>query len=137
MFRAASISVSAQINHQVQYSLGKMQQHLKIGQLFPIRQHSLLQLVWACSISSHRLSFNVLASSDRSSEYWDLFVGPVSIATITTTISATPIPTSELIDPPPLYYYSFPTGHQAPLVSKNEKLEIPIWVLVGVASAAS
>jgi beta-glucosidase len=38
-----------------------------------------------------------------SAEYWDLFVGPVQTATINTTVEATPIPTSELVPPPPLY----------------------------------
>jgi len=107
-----------------------------MDQLFPIRPRFLLQLRSICNVSIRHLSLDVLLSSDYSSEYWNLFVGPVSTATITTTVSATPIPTSELIPPPPLYYSSFPTGHQAPLVSKNESWKFPSGFWWGVASAA-
>ncbi|KAL3427932.1 beta-glucosidase [Phlyctema vagabunda] len=69
-------------------------------------------------------------------QYWDLLVGPVASATINSTVAATPIPTSELIPPPPLYYSSFPTGAQAPLVSKNESWKFPSGFFWGVSSAA-
>lgn len=69
-------------------------------------------------------------------QYWDIFVGPVEHATINTTISATPIPTSELIPPPPLYYSPFPSGHQSPLTAKNESWKFPKGFWWGVASAA-
>ncbi|KIN06302.1 glycoside hydrolase family 1 protein [Oidiodendron maius Zn] len=69
-------------------------------------------------------------------QYWDLFVGPVQTATINTTVEPTPVPTSELIPPPPLYYAPFPTGHQSALVTKNESWKFPHGFYWGVASAA-
>ncbi|RDW73509.1 glycoside hydrolase family 1 protein [Coleophoma cylindrospora] len=69
-------------------------------------------------------------------QYWDLFVGPVATATINTTVAATPVPTSELVPPPPLYYSSFPTGAQNPTVLKNESWKFPSGFFWGVASAA-
>jgi hypothetical protein len=73
---------------------------------------------------------------DTLTEYWDLFVGPVQTATINTTVSATPVPTSELVPPPPLYYSPFPSGAQNPLTSKNESWKFPSGFWWGVASAA-
>ncbi|KAM0132645.1 hypothetical protein ACHAP3_006315 [Botrytis cinerea] len=69
-------------------------------------------------------------------QLWDLFVGPVETATINTTVSATPVPTSELIPPPPLHYSSFPSGAQVPLAQKNESWKFPSGFWWGVASAA-
>jgi hypothetical protein len=69
-------------------------------------------------------------------DLWDLFVGPVSTATVNTTVSATPIPTHELIPPPSLFYSSFPSGQQIPLASKNESWKFPAGFWWGVASAA-
>lgn len=69
-------------------------------------------------------------------DLWDLFVGPVSTATVNTTVSATPIPTNELIPPPGLYYSSFPTGQQIPMLSKNESWKFPAGFWWGLASAA-
>jgi beta-glucosidase len=69
-------------------------------------------------------------------EYWDLFVGPVQTASINTTVEATPVPTSELVPPPPLYYASFPGGHQVAQVAKNESWKFPKGFFWGVASAA-
>lgn len=73
---------------------------------------------------------------NSSPEYWDLFVGPVQTATINITVSATPVPTGELVPPPPLYYSPFPTGAQNPLTSKNESWKFPSGFWWGVASAA-
>ena len=69
-------------------------------------------------------------------DLWDLFVGPVSTALVNTTVAATPIPSSELIPPPGLYYSSFPTGQQIPVVTKNESWSFPKGFWWGVASAA-
>jgi beta-glucosidase len=69
-------------------------------------------------------------------EYWDLFIGPVSTATVNTTVSATPVPTNELIPPPGLHHSSFPTGKQIALVLKNESWSFPKGFWWGVASAA-
>ncbi|PQE19413.1 glycoside hydrolase family 1 protein [Rutstroemia sp. NJR-2017a BBW] len=69
-------------------------------------------------------------------QFWDLFVGPVATATVNTTVAATPIPTNELIPPPPLYYPSFPVGAQVPAVTKNESWKFPAGFWWGVASAA-
>lgn len=69
-------------------------------------------------------------------EYWDLLIGPVSTATINTTVAATPVPTNELTPPPGLHYSSFPTGQQIPLVNKNESWSFPKDFWWGVASAA-
>jgi beta-glucosidase len=67
---------------------------------------------------------------------WDLFVGPVQVATINTTVSATPVPSSSLLPPPGLYYPSFPSGQQVPGMAKNESWEFPKDFWWGVASAA-
>jgi hypothetical protein len=67
---------------------------------------------------------------------WDLFVGPVSTAAINTTVEATPIPSSELIPPPPLYYSPFPSGQQNPAIVKNQSWSFPKNFWWGVASAA-
>ncbi|CAD6441255.1 bb7ff2ce-734c-442b-aa67-1f41e43e1353 [Sclerotinia trifoliorum] len=69
-------------------------------------------------------------------QLWDLFVGPVETAATRTTVSATPVATSELIPPPPLYYPSFLSGAQVPLVAKNESWKFPSGFWWGVASAA-
>ena len=69
-------------------------------------------------------------------DLWDLFVGPVQVAEITTTVSPTPIPSNELIPPPPLYYSSFPTGEQNPMYAKNANWSFPSDFWWGVASAA-
>lgn len=74
--------------------------------------------------------------TNRQTEYWDLFVGPVQTATINTTVEATPVPTSQLVPPPPLYYSPFPPGHQSALASKNESWKFPAGFFWGVASAA-
>jgi hypothetical protein len=36
--------------------------------------------------------------------YWNIYIGPISTADITTTVSATPIPSSELVPPPFLQF---------------------------------
>ncbi|KAI9650373.1 hypothetical protein NHQ30_000386 [Ciborinia camelliae] len=69
-------------------------------------------------------------------QLWDLFVGPIETAAITTTVSPTPIPTSELIPPPPLYYPSSPSGAEMPLAQKNESWKFPSGFWWGVSSAA-
>ena len=70
-------------------------------------------------------------------DMWDLFVGPVStISSLNTTVSPTPVPSSELIPPPPLYYSSFPSGQQQPMYPKNESWGFPKDFWWGVASAA-
>lgn len=84
---------------------------------------------------SHCNQFN-LKLTISSTELWDLFVGPVEKATTNTTVSPTPIPTAELIPPPPLYYPSFPPGAQVPLAQKNESWKFPSGFFWGVASAA-
>lgn len=80
----------------------------------------------------YQLSTLVLTST----EYWDVFVGPVAKANITTTVSATPVATSELVPPPPLYYAPQTPGAQNALVSKNENWKFPSGFWWGVASAA-
>ncbi|KAK0108228.1 hypothetical protein ONS95_003048 [Cadophora gregata] len=69
-------------------------------------------------------------------DLWNLFVGPVSTAAVNTTVSATPIPTHELIPPPGLYYDPFPAGQQIPMTVKNESWKFPAGFWWGVASAA-
>jgi len=69
-------------------------------------------------------------------DLWNLFVGPVSTATVNTTVSPTPVPTNELIPPPGLYYSSFPSGQQIPMATKNESWKFPSGFWWGVASAA-
>lgn len=58
-------------------------------------------------------------------DLWDLLIGPVSTANTTTTFQPTPVPSSSLIPPPPLYYSPFPTGQQQPMEAKNESWSFP------------
>ncbi|KAL2357019.1 glycoside hydrolase superfamily, partial [Cryomyces antarcticus] len=69
-------------------------------------------------------------------ELWDLFVGPISTASVNTTVAPTPVPSSELIPPPPLYYSPFPSGQQQPMYPKNASWSFPPNFWWGVASAA-
>ncbi|CRG87319.1 hypothetical protein PISL3812_04336 [Talaromyces islandicus] len=69
-------------------------------------------------------------------DLWDLYVGPVSTAAVTTTVAATPVPTTELIPPPGLYYSSFPSGQQIAKVARNDTWRFPKNFWWGVASAA-
>jgi beta-glucosidase len=65
-----------------------------------------------------------------------MMVGPISVADITTTASATPVPSSSLIPPPPLYYAPFPSGQEVPMMPKNSSWKFPKDFWWGVASAA-
>lgn len=67
---------------------------------------------------------------------WDVAIGPVSTANITTTVEATPIPSSSLVPPPFLASYSFPTGRQVPEVVANSSWSFPKDFKLGVAGAA-
>lgn len=58
-------------------------------------------------------------------DVWDLLIGPVAAANTTTVHSPTPVPSSSLIPPPPLYYSPFPSGQQVPLTPKNETWAFP------------
>lgn len=58
-------------------------------------------------------------------DVWDLLIGPVEVAKTTTVYSPSPVPSSSLVPPPPLYYSPFPTGQQVPLVVKNESWSFP------------
>jgi hypothetical protein len=69
-------------------------------------------------------------------DLWNLFVGPVETASVNTTVSATPVPTSELIPPPGLAYPSFPNGQQIPTMGTNSSWKFPSGFWWGVASAA-
>jgi hypothetical protein len=69
-------------------------------------------------------------------DLWNLFVGPVVTASVNTTVSATPIPTSQLIPPPGLAYPSFPNGQQIPAMGTNSSWKFPSGFWWGVASAA-
>jgi hypothetical protein len=69
-------------------------------------------------------------------DLWNLFVGPVSTAAVNTTVSATPVPTSELIPPPGLAYPSFPNGQQITAMVSNSSWKFPSGFWWGVASAA-
>jgi beta-glucosidase len=73
-------------------------------------------------------------------DVWDLLIGPVEVAETTTVYEPSPVPSSSLIPPPPIYYSPFPTGQQVPLVPKNESWSFPehFWcvcdALVGLQS---
>jgi len=58
-------------------------------------------------------------------DVWDLLIGPVAVAKTTTVYEPSPVPSSSLIPPPPIYYSPFPTGQQVPLVPKNESWAFP------------
>ena len=69
-------------------------------------------------------------------DLWRLFVGPVEVYSVNTTVSPTPIPSSELVPPPPIHYPSFPTGAQNPMTTKNSSWSFPRDFFWGLASAA-
>ncbi|KAG6366793.1 hypothetical protein INS49_000973 [Diaporthe citri] len=69
-------------------------------------------------------------------DLWDIAVGPVSSANITTTVEATAVPSSSLVPPPFLASYSFPTGRQIPEVTENASWSFPKDFMLGVAGAA-
>ncbi|CAN8102843.1 unnamed protein product [Discula destructiva] len=69
-------------------------------------------------------------------DLWDIVVGPVSLANITTTSDAIPIPASSLVPPPFLGSYTFPTGRQVPDVVANSSWSFPKDFILGVAGAA-
>lgn len=69
-------------------------------------------------------------------DYWNLRIGPVQEAATTTTVSPTPVSSTELIPPPPLYYAPFPTGQQVFQTPKNESWSFPKDFWWGVAGAA-
>ncbi|KAF2143393.1 glycoside hydrolase family 1 protein [Aplosporella prunicola CBS 121167] len=69
-------------------------------------------------------------------DYWNQYVGPVASPPINTTVEATPVPSSELILPPPLYYASFPSGQHPFLQPKNESWSFPKDFWWGVSGAA-
>ena len=56
---------------------------------------------------------------------WDVLVGPVTTAKITTTVSPTPVPSTSLIPPPTLRYSLFPAGQQLPPTQKNQSWAFP------------
>lgn len=60
----------------------------------------------------------------------------MSTANITTTVEATPVPSSSLIPPPFLAPYSFPPGQQVPEVVANSSWSFPKNFMLGVAGAA-
>ncbi|GAB7349713.1 hypothetical protein MBLNU459_g0452t1 [Dothideomycetes sp. NU459] len=69
-------------------------------------------------------------------DLWDLFVGPVETAIITTTAEPTPIPEVSLVPPPQLNSFVFPAGRQVPLTTKNESWSFPSNFIFGVSSAS-
>lgn len=77
-------------------------------------------------------SQNLITSTDL----WDIAVGPVSSANITTTVEATAVPSSSLVPPPFLASYSFPTGRQIPVATDNASWSFPEDFMLGVAGAA-
>lgn len=77
-------------------------------------------------------SQNLIISTDL----WDIAIGPVSSANITTTVEATAVPSSSLVPPPFLASYSFPTGRQIPELTENASWSFPKEFQLGVAGAA-
>ena len=69
-------------------------------------------------------------------DMWDELIGPVEVAAINTTVAPTPVPTNQLVPPPPLYYSPFPPGAQNPMAVKNSSWSFPKSFWWGVASAA-
>lgn len=69
-------------------------------------------------------------------DLWNLFVGPVETAIITTTVEPTPVPEVSLIPPPQLNSFAFPAGRQLPLTTKNESWSFPSDFIFGVSSAS-
>lgn len=74
--------------------------------------------------------------TNRSLDLWDVMVGPVVKANITTTVAAVAVPASSLVPPPFLGSYSYPTGQQVPEVVANSSWSFPKDFQLGVAGAA-
>jgi hypothetical protein len=81
-----------------------------------------------CNASAPFLTINL--------DYWNVYIGPVEVAAVNTTVSPTPIPSSELVPPPPLHYASFLSGAQNPGLTTNSSWRFPADFWWGVASAA-
>lgn len=75
-------------------------------------------------------------NADYGLDLWDIAIGPVSTANITTTVAATPVPASSLVPPPFLASYSFPPGQQVAEVVTNSSWSFPKDFQLGVAGAA-
>jgi hypothetical protein len=58
------------------------------------------------------------------------------MASVNTTVAPTPIPSSELVPPPPLFYAPFPNGPENPATTMNDSWHFPADFWWGVASAA-
>ncbi len=67
---------------------------------------------------------------------WDIWIGPVAVALVNTTVSPTPVPSVQLIPPPPLHYPSTVSGEQNPMMVKNQSWSFPKSFWWGVSSAA-
>lgn len=69
------------------------------------------------------------------SDLWNLYVGPVQTANVTTVVAAIPVRSSELIPPPFIPTPSLLCG-QIPVAKKNESCQFPKGFWWGVAGAA-
>ncbi|RAH79262.1 glycoside hydrolase [Aspergillus japonicus CBS 114.51] len=69
-------------------------------------------------------------------DLWNIYIGPVETAAVNTTVEPTPIPSSQLIPPPQLYYPSYLTGAQIPAQGKNDSWSFPKGFWWGVTSAS-
>ncbi|RAH46907.1 glycoside hydrolase family 1 protein [Aspergillus brunneoviolaceus CBS 621.78] len=69
-------------------------------------------------------------------DLWNIYIGPVETAAVNSTVEPTPIPSSQLIPPPQLYYPSYLTGAQIPAQGKNDSWSFPKGFWWGVTSAS-
>jgi len=73
-------------------------------------------------------------------DLWNLYVGPVEIAEVNTTVEATPVPSADLIPPPPHFYGSqymgYESSYESELYKANANWSFPKTFWWGVASAA-
>lgn len=75
-------------------------------------------------------------TSNNAPDIWDIWIGSVAVASVNTTVSPTPVPSSELVPPPPLHYPSWVSGPQSPSVVKNESWKFPKDFWWGVSTAS-
>ena len=93
---------------------------------------------WSASntISGPNVTATATSKDISIEELWDKYVGPVQVASITTTVSPTPIASAELVPPPPLFFSPLGATPQVPAAVTNSSWKFPSGFWWGVASAA-
>ncbi|KAK8250754.1 glycoside hydrolase superfamily [Phyllosticta capitalensis] len=91
---------------------------------------------WVANTSAVTSTPTVTSIDMSIDDIWDIWIGSVAVASVNTTVSPTPVPSSELVPPPPLHYPSWVSGPQSPSVVKNESWKFPKDFWWGVSTAS-